>query len=115
MYKASTFVFLVTLGLYLMTLLTVSYVGVYLTYIALPVIVISGLSMKFSKPRAEKPGTFENAAKAFSNSLHVFGSAIEQAASDAEKASAKMRADAEKKRADANARRLTGHSDTFPR
>jgi hypothetical protein len=115
MYKASAFVFWVTLGLSLITLLTVSYVGVYLTYIALPVIVVSGLIMKFSRPRAEQTGAFENAAKAFSNGLHVFGSAIEQAASDAEKASAKMRADAEKKRTDADARRSTSHSGTSPR
>ncbi len=48
MHKKSTFVFWTTLILYLVTLFTVSYVGVYLTYIALPVIIISGLIMKLT-------------------------------------------------------------------
>lgn len=115
MYKTSAFVFWTTLCLYLVTLMTVSYVGVYLTYVALPVIVISGLVMRLSRPRAAKPGAVENAMKAFSNGLHVFGSAVEQAASDAEKATAKMRAEAAKKRADADARRSTDGAGTLPR
>ena len=51
MYKKSAFVFLTTLVLYILTLFTVSYVGVYLTYIAIPLIVISGLIMILSKPK----------------------------------------------------------------
>ena len=51
MYDKSAFVFWVTLGLYILTLCTVSYVGVYLTYIAIPMIVISCLIMKLSKPK----------------------------------------------------------------
>jgi len=37
-----------TLILYVITLVSVPYVGVYLTYIAIPVIVISGLICKFT-------------------------------------------------------------------
>ncbi len=50
MYEKASFVFWTTLILYIITLATVSYVGVYITYIALPFIVISGLIMKFSEP-----------------------------------------------------------------
>lgn len=53
MYEKSFFVFWVTLILYLITLGTVTYVGVYLTYIAIPMIVISGLVMLLSKPKPE--------------------------------------------------------------
>lgn len=56
MYEKSAFVFWLTLVLYIITLSTVSYVGVYLTYIAIPIIVFSGLIMKFAKP---KPKTQE--------------------------------------------------------
>ena len=42
MYSVSKYVFYTTLILYVLTLLTVSYVGVYLTYVAIPVIVVSG-------------------------------------------------------------------------
>ncbi|MEI6894000.1 MAG: hypothetical protein V5789_05100 [Colwellia sp.] len=51
MYEKSALVFWLTLGLYILTLYTVSYVGVYLTYIAIPMIVVSGLIMKLSKPK----------------------------------------------------------------
>lgn len=53
MYEKASFVFWTTLILYLITLFTVSYVGVYLTYIAIPLIVVSGLIMKFSKPNQQ--------------------------------------------------------------
>lgn len=53
MYKTFAFIFWTTLALYLVTLFTATYVGVYLTYVAVPVIVLSGLVMKFSKPRSE--------------------------------------------------------------
>ena len=53
MYEKASFVFFTTLILYIITLLTVSYVGVYLTYIAIPFIVISGLIMKFSEPNKQ--------------------------------------------------------------
>jgi c-di-AMP phosphodiesterase-like protein len=51
MHEKAKFVFTLTLVLYLITLFTVSYVGVYLTYIALPVIVISGLIMYITEPK----------------------------------------------------------------
>lgn len=51
MYNTMKIIFWATLALYIFTLLTVSYVGVYLTYIALPVLVISGLLMKLRKPK----------------------------------------------------------------
>ena len=54
MHEKSTFVFWTALILYLITLFTVSYVGVYLTYIAIPIIVISGLIMKLTSPREKK-------------------------------------------------------------
>ncbi len=43
LYKISLTIFLLTLALYGITLATVTYVGVYLTYVAVPVVVISGL------------------------------------------------------------------------
>jgi hypothetical protein len=46
--EKAEFVFIVTLVLYLVTLFTVPYVGVYLTYVAIPTIVISGLIAKFT-------------------------------------------------------------------
>jgi hypothetical protein len=46
--KTVEFIFFVTLFLYLVTLFRVPYVGVYLTYVAIPVIVISGLIAKFT-------------------------------------------------------------------
>lgn len=99
MYKAFAFIFWTTLGLYLVTLFTVPYVGVYLTYVAVPVIVLSGLVMKFSKPRSEQPSAFGNAAKAVSDGLYVFATTVEKLASDAEKASAELRAKVEAERA----------------
>ncbi|MBB1317229.1 hypothetical protein H5123_06215 [Shewanella sp. SR43-4] len=53
MHTKAAFVFWITLTLYIITLFTVSYVGVYLTYVALPVIILSGLIMKFTKPKPE--------------------------------------------------------------
>ncbi len=54
MHKTAEIVFFLTLILYLITLFTVPYVGVYLTYIALPVIVISGLLMYWTRPKKEE-------------------------------------------------------------
>lgn len=54
MHDKAGFVFYTTLALYLITLYTVSYVGVYLTYVALPVIVISGLIMYWTTPEDEE-------------------------------------------------------------
>ena len=43
LYKMSLTIFLLSLAAYGLTLATVTYVGVYLTYIAVPVLVVSGL------------------------------------------------------------------------
>jgi hypothetical protein len=51
MHNLFKFVFWVALILYILTLFTVSYVGVYLSYIAIPIIVISGLLMKITTPK----------------------------------------------------------------
>jgi len=53
MHAKASFVFWITLILYLVTLFTVSYVGVYLTYIVIPILVVSGLVMKCSTPKPE--------------------------------------------------------------
>jgi len=53
MYDKASFVFWTALGLYIFTLLTVPYVGVYLTYIVIPLIVLSGIIMKFSIPKKD--------------------------------------------------------------
>lgn len=95
MYKGFAFVFWITLGLYLVTLFTVPYVGVYLTYVAVPVIILSGLVMKFSKPRSQHPSAFGTAAKAVSDGLYVFATTVEKLASDAEKVTAELRAKVE--------------------
>lgn len=59
MHSKSKFVFWMTLILYIITLCTVSYVGVYLTYIAIPLIVISGLIMRVTKPKEQSKDTSE--------------------------------------------------------
>ena len=51
MHAVASFVFWLTLILYLITLFTVTYVGVYLTYVAIPTLIISGLIMRFSNPK----------------------------------------------------------------
>lgn len=56
-YKFCLTVSLSTLVLYLITLVTVSYVGVYLTYVALPVIVVFGLLAFWLEPKQEECGT----------------------------------------------------------
>lgn len=88
MYKISSFVFWVALGLYIITLLTVSYVGVYLTYIAIPVIVVSGLIMRVAKPKYKKPTS--ELAKATSEVLDGLSSGLDQLNNSLEKFSKKM-------------------------
>lgn len=51
MYKSFRIICLTTLVLYLMTLAAVPYVGVYLTYGAIPVIVLSGLLAYWLDPK----------------------------------------------------------------
>lgn len=57
MYEMASKIFFGTLALYVFTLLTVSYVGVYLTYIAIPIIMISWLIMDIAKPSSKKTST----------------------------------------------------------
>ncbi len=57
MHSKAAFVFWMTLFLYLTTLFTVSYVGVHLTYIAIPMIVISGVIMLITKPSKKYTST----------------------------------------------------------
>tara|TARA_R110000765_G_scaffold180279_1_gene286170 strand:+ start:3006 stop:3434 length:429 start_codon:yes stop_codon:yes gene_type:complete len=46
--------------------MTITYVGVYLTYAALPIIVVSGLLMRLTKPKVRKPRSeFSVAAEGF--------------------------------------------------
>lgn len=53
MHEKAAFVFWSTLILYGITLATVSYVGVYLTYVAIPLIVLSGLVMILTKHKTK--------------------------------------------------------------
>lgn len=63
MHKYAKFTFWITLFLYLFTLITVAYVGVYLTYIAVPLIVVSGLIMRLTRPKENPESVFLVAAK----------------------------------------------------
>jgi hypothetical protein len=52
LFKASLVVlFLLTLGVYALTLTYVSYVGVKLTYVAVPVIVLTGFIAYLTRPK----------------------------------------------------------------
>lgn len=53
LYKSSLIVSIFTLAVYILTLLTVSYVGVYLTYVAIPVIVVFGSLAYFLAPNED--------------------------------------------------------------
>ncbi len=77
MYEKATFVFWITLILYTITLFTVSYVGVYLTYIAIPLIVISGLIMKFSQPRQEVQDVIKTTKKSAESFLNITANTFE--------------------------------------
>ena len=75
MYEKASFVFWITLILYIVTLMTASYVGVYLTYIAIPIIVVSGLVMKFSEPNQQSKeiiNTTKSTLKTFNNTTNTF-------------------------------------------
>jgi hypothetical protein len=52
MRKFAVFVFVLTALLYGITLASVSYVGVYLTYIALPILLVSGCVAVFGSSKA---------------------------------------------------------------
>ena len=71
MYNKSRFVFWVTLVLYGITLCTVSSTGVYLTYVAIPIIAISGLIIIITKPKefSERCGEIVRVVSEFFNDL----------------------------------------------
>ena len=79
MHGMASLVFWLTLILYCITLFTVTYVGVYLTYIAIPLIVLSGLVMKFTKPN---PKT-EKAYNEVKSTVHEMGKAANSFLTDA--------------------------------
>lgn len=54
MYKTAQFIFWATLLLFGAVLGSAPYVGVYLTYVAIPIIVISGVIVKLTKPKPPK-------------------------------------------------------------
>lgn len=90
MYKKAAFVFWTTLGLYLITLFTVSYVGVYLTYVAIPLISLSGLVMLIAKPSKKsqtKIDTDKNVAletsQVIASSADKFGKSMEELSNQA--------------------------------
>lgn len=56
-YKSSLVFSLFTLAIYIFTLMTVSYVGVYLTYVAVPAIVAFGSLAYFLAPKETSPTT----------------------------------------------------------
>nr|WP_176705041.1 hypothetical protein [Pseudomonas sp.]QDK64812.1 hypothetical protein pA6H2_p05 [Pseudomonas sp.] len=54
MHRISSFVFWGTLLLFSAVLIFASYVGVYLQYVAIPVIIVSGVVMRLTRPKAGK-------------------------------------------------------------
>ena len=66
MHSKFLFISLATLALYILTLCTVTYVGVYLSYIAIPIIIIFGVLALMTKP---KNGTLEAIIQATNNEM----------------------------------------------
>ena len=54
LHEKSTIVFSVTLVVYVLIWLTVSYVGVYVTYVAGPILLLSGVIMWLSNPEEKE-------------------------------------------------------------
>lgn len=52
-YRTCKYIFLTTTTVYVLTLIFASYVGVYLTYVAVPVIILSGLLTFWLEPEVE--------------------------------------------------------------
>lgn len=86
MHEKAGFVFLVTLTLYIITLFTVSYVGVYLTYVAIPLIFLSGIIFKCTKPKLNTkqvfPKTSSSACDEVFKTANSFLSEVESVSSD---------------------------------
>ena len=77
MHSKAAFVFWTTLILYVLTLFTVTYVGVYLTYIAIPLIVFSGLVMKLTTPKPEYVEAVEQTKEVISETKNMAKSGLE--------------------------------------
>ncbi len=77
MHAKASFVFWLTLLLYLITLFSVSYVGVYLTYIAIPILIISGIIMKCSTPKPEHKKVVEDGKSALRQVGHATNDVLE--------------------------------------
>jgi hypothetical protein len=77
----AAFVFFVTAVLYGLTLATSSYVGVYLSYVALPILLISGYIMLFggrqAKPAPKSASLFVESMDAVSGLLGDFNDAMD--------------------------------------
>lgn len=54
LYKTCSFIFGLTLVIYLITLYFVSYVGVYITYIAIPIIIFTGFIAYITQPNDDQ-------------------------------------------------------------
>lgn len=85
MHAKATFVFWTTLILYIITLCSVTYVGVYLTYVTIPLIVLSGLIMKCTKPKPEHKeiidktkSALKETGKAAKSTLNTFNSLLDE-------------------------------------
>jgi cell shape-determining protein MreC len=76
MHAKAAFVFWLTLILYITTLVFVTYVGVYLTYLAIPLIVISGLIMRSAKPSETYQGNSSKVKSAISEKLNATESVL---------------------------------------
>jgi ABC-type nickel/cobalt efflux system permease component RcnA len=103
MYEKAAFLFWTTLGLYLVTLFTVTYVGVYLTYIAIPLITFFGLVMLIAKPSKESQVKIDEAkavtretSQAISSSADRIGKSMEEFGNQALAASIQMKLDRER-------------------
>ncbi|MGI2092807.1 hypothetical protein ACRN96_09300 [Shewanella oncorhynchi] len=76
MHAKASFVFWTTLFIYVITLFSVSYVGVYLTYIALPILLLAGLVMKLTTPKPEHKEIQDNISGAVNEALEVTSSVL---------------------------------------
>ena len=103
MHEKAAFIFWVTLILYVTTLFTVSYVGVYLTYIAIPFIALSGIVMLIAKPSKKSQenidqikATAKSTTEAASVGLQNFSTSIDELSKSALVSSIKLRLESEK-------------------
>jgi uncharacterized membrane protein HdeD (DUF308 family) len=55
LYKKALAVFIFTIGIYILIWCTVSYIGVYVTYVVGPILVLSGLIAYWCAPKEGQP------------------------------------------------------------